>query len=412
MKILTSHQRWRVLESVPGLAASSAEWRKRLGPEYDAVKSLLIPTRKLASSVPCPVVPGCGCAHAVIIHSPDDIVGACQCAPRRCETIKLTRADVVVYEVNRSALGFAIATALESKPEEMVIRDLPMTSLIGVYSPRADFHFPLYLTIQIDADDFRHVADALLARNDKPFILLAPTHDLCKPECVELLEGVDSCFLALSDVILWASDGKFAPKYPVKEILSEFLHGVLPCPEDEYVFRKQGKTWLTVYDGVSKNLIDSSGMAYIAHLLKNPGQEFTAATLRAIVAGEDEAPIPGSARERLDAQALKEYKERLADIDEQKTEAKGNNDLARLGALDEERELLLIEVGLATGLDGRTRHAADDSERARQAASIAIHRAYKSIKKENPALWHHLSNCLNIGMFLSYSPEHQPIWKT
>ena len=412
MKTLTSHRTWRALESMPGLAAPSVEWKRLLGAEYDAAKSLLRPNGELASSVPCPVVPGCGCAHAVIAHSLDDIVAVCRCTPRRCETIKLTRADIVIYEVNRSALGLAIATALEARPEEMSIDNVSLTWLIGAYSPSADLRFPLYLTVQIDTDDFRHVVDALIARNDKPFILVAPTHDLCSPQSVELLRRRDSCFIALSEILLWGSDGKFTLTHPVKEILSEFLHGVLPCPEDEYVFRKQGKTWLTVYDGVSKSLMDSSGMAYIAHLLKNPNQEFTAATLRAIVAGEGEAPIPGSAGERLDAQALKEYKERLTDIYEEKKEAKGNNDLARLESLEEERESLLTEIGLATGLDGRTRHAADDSERARQAASIAIHRAYKSIKKENLALWRHLNNCLNIGMFLSYSPEHPPIWKT
>jgi hypothetical protein len=183
-------------------------------------------------------------------------------------------------------------------------------------------------------------------------------------------------------------------------------------PKDKRIFQNQGKTWLVVFDGVPKSVSHTVGMTYIRQLLQCPGLDMHAAALRGAVAGEETTPTLGSAGEVLDAQALREYKERIAEIDEELVEAESNNDLGRKNSLNEEREALYAEVGRATGLHGKTREASSDRERARQAVSAAIHRALRAIKREHEPLWQHLRNSLKTGEFLSYRPERPTPWIT
>ena len=86
---------WKALESVPGLSAVDAEWRMRCGAEYASVKSFLRPNGRRASSHPCTVRPGCGCAHEVVVHGQDDIVAVCRCG-RGCMTYPLKASDIAL----------------------------------------------------------------------------------------------------------------------------------------------------------------------------------------------------------------------------------------------------------------------------------------------------------------------------
>lgn len=183
-------------------------------------------------------------------------------------------------------------------------------------------------------------------------------------------------------------------------------------PKEHRVFKNQGKTWLVVYEGVPKSVGHSIGMTYICSLLQSPGREAHAITLRSLVMNKGDLLLSSSGGEMLDYKALKEYRERLRDIEEELREAESNNDLARKVPLKEELEALTAEIGRATGLSGRKRTGTDDRERARQAVSRAIYRALDAIKKEHEPLWQHLNNSLKIGGFLSYSPDRSVSWTT
>lgn len=210
--------------------------------------------------------------------------------------------------------------------------------------------------------------------------------------------------------------GENWPEFPpdsVRETTAEpYVGAALAYPKEDRIFKRQGKTWLVVYDGVPKSVGDMVGMTYIRQLLQNPGQDVHAATMRSSAAGETNTPILGSAGEVLDPQALREYRDRIAEIDEELAEAEANNDLGRKESLNEERAALYAEVGRATGLHGKNREASSDREKARQAVSAAIHRALRAIKKEHEPLWQHLQNSLKIGEFLSYQPDQPTSWTT
>jgi hypothetical protein len=246
------------------------------------------------------------------------------------------------------------------------------------------------------------------APESQKVILVTPRGLSVSPEGRRVLDSTGVILVSLADAAATGSlalDWENLVSRPGSGLAAEY-------PKDRRIFQNQGKTWLVVFDGFPRSVRHTVGMTYIRQLLQNPGQDMHAAALRGAVAGEDTTPTLGSAGEVLDAQALREYKERIAEIDEELAEAEANNDLARKDSLNEEREVLYAEVGRATGLHGKHREASSDRERARQAVSAAIHRALRAIKKEHEPLWQHLTNSLKIGEFLSYRPDHVDPWQT
>lgn len=243
-------------------------------------------------------------------------------------------------------------------------------------------------------------------RGGQKSILLTPRGLPLSPEGRRILSDIG---ITVASLIGAAAGGTLALDFD--SIVG--LPGIGPSekyPEDKRIFQKQGKTWLLVYDGVPKNVNDSIGMSYIAHLLQNPGQDIHAMTLRSGMAGEEKIPTLGSAGVILDKTARMNYKERLSDMAEELREAEENNDLGRIASLKEEMEALTVEIGRATGLSGREREASSDREKVRKAISGAIHRALKAIKNEHQLLHQHLHNSLKIGEFLSYQPEKSTTW--
>ena len=189
---------WHAFEAIPGTAAVNIEWKALLGSDYETAKVFLRPNGKMAASHPCMVQRGCGCEHEVVVHDSEDIVAVCRCE-RGCETFSLQRSDIVVYELNRRALDASLAKVFGLFEETDSAIDLPGTTRIGVYSPYAGYRFPVYLTIQMEPDDFNRILDGLLSRNDNPFILLAPTRNHCTSMAEKRLAAKGSIYIPLSE---------------------------------------------------------------------------------------------------------------------------------------------------------------------------------------------------------------------
>lgn len=224
---------WQAIESIPGPAAVAAEWQRLTGAEYKATRGFLRPSGDLAESYPCPDPKNPGTAHKVVHHGPDEIVGVC---PDGCPTTRLTRGDIIVWELDRVALDRAVAEALALHPVlESQADDLPKTTRIGTYVPYAGFRFPVFLTIRLEPDEFQQVADGLVAGNDTPFILLALTRDLCEPACEALLKRRKACLIPLCEVLVLDERGRFVlgENMTVDGVLADFRSAVLPPAEDQ-----------------------------------------------------------------------------------------------------------------------------------------------------------------------------------
>ena len=222
---------WNALEAVPGLSAVSAEWRTRFGDEYGSAKAFLRPNGKRAASHPCTVPGGCGCGHDVVEHGPDDIVAVCRCG-RGCETFALKPSDITVYELDRTAFYGAVAGAFKLMGEPDSATGLHQTARIGAYSPYAGLRFPVYLTIQLEPDDFHHLVSDLVSQTEGPFVLLAPTRDLSTARSQRLLSKKKSAFIPLVETVAPARYRELRLLRPLDEILFAFRAAHLPAPED------------------------------------------------------------------------------------------------------------------------------------------------------------------------------------
>ena len=221
---------WRALETVPGLSAVDAEWRVRFGDEYKSAKSFLRPNGKFASSHPCMAGLSCECAHDVVEHGPDDIVAVCRCG-RGCKTFPLKRSDIAVYQLDRAVFDQALAGVLNLMGEQHTENGLHQTTRLGAYSPYAGFRFPVYLTIQIESDDFHHVVSGLVSRTDEAFVLLAPTRDLYTAPTEQVLAKRESTFIPLAEDLDLARRQELRLRRPLDDILSAFQAAHLPAPE-------------------------------------------------------------------------------------------------------------------------------------------------------------------------------------
>lgn len=220
---------WAALESVPGLCAVTAEWRSLLGEEYQAAARLLRPTGRSAEAYPCTAPRACACAHEVIEHGPDDLASVCRCDPRECDARALTRADVLLYEVNRRQLSDAVAAALGVTPAHAAVPRLHETWSIGTYCPRPGDRFPVIMTFQTEPEDFEGVVEKLQARGEGPFTLVAPTRAPCQPACVEHLRRAKVHLISLAEELTLGADGALNPSRPGADLLAPFRATVLPA---------------------------------------------------------------------------------------------------------------------------------------------------------------------------------------
>ena len=170
-------------------------------------------------------------------------------------------------------------------------------------------------------------------------------------------------------------------------------------------FTRDGDAWNVSFVGASVHLRDSKGLQDIARLLARPDREIHVLDLVGATVTNTGLGEP------LDARARREYEQRIRDLTEQIEEAEDHNDIAAAAALDDERALLLEQLGSALGLTGRSRPQGSDAERARKAVGMRIRDAIARIDRELPALGVHLRNSIHTGVFCSYRPENPVGWQ-
>ena len=180
------------------------------------------------------------------------------------------------------------------------------------------------------------------------------------------------------------------------------------------MFRRDGQFWTLSFRGRTVRMKDAKGLQDLARLIAQPGREVHVLDL----AGARTDPAGGALRdvgdlgELLDTRARAEYRRRLAELEDDVTDAERCNDLARASRAGAERDFIAAELAAALGLDGRPRRAGDPAERARKAVTARIRLTIGRIDREHPDLGRHLTNAVRTGTTCSYQPEIPTIWTT
>jgi hypothetical protein len=164
---------------------------------------------------------------------------------------------------------------------------------------------------------------------------------------------------------------------------------------------RRGNEW-TVGHGLRTVVVKHTrGMQLLARLVERPEEEIHVLAL----ASDEGASAPSSdAGDHLDAQAVTDYRRRVADLDEEIAEAERMADTGRLAKRREEREALLAELSRAIGLGGRRRAAASASERARVNVQRRLKDAFLRIGEADPVVGRFFERAVRTGTFCCFRP--------
>jgi tetratricopeptide (TPR) repeat protein len=171
------------------------------------------------------------------------------------------------------------------------------------------------------------------------------------------------------------------------------------------VFRREGDVWTLSYAGLVARVPDSKGLHDLATLLSSPGREVHVRDLLGV-----DAP-PTGADPVIDATARAAYRARLTELAEEIEDADADNDLERAARAREERDFLVDELAAATGLGGRPRLLADETDKARKTVTARIRYTISRLERSHPDLAAHLSASVRTGIRCSYVPEQPVRWQ-
>jgi tetratricopeptide (TPR) repeat protein len=169
-------------------------------------------------------------------------------------------------------------------------------------------------------------------------------------------------------------------------------------------FRLVNGLWHIRFEGIHAQLLDSKGLRDLAVLIGAQGTEVDVFTLLGM-----EPPRTG-ADPVLDDTAKTQYKVRLRALDAQIAEADDLGRGADVATLRAEREALIHELAVATGLRGRPRRLGDPAERARKTVGARVRDALSKIAQVHPQLAHHFGDTLHLGTHCAYAPKSPVAW--
>ena len=181
-------------------------------------------------------------------------------------------------------------------------------------------------------------------------------------------------------------------------------------PTASATLRPEGGVWHVAFNGTSVHVPDMKGLWHLRELVSRPRAPVPALSF---VAAPSEDPVPvGDAGPMLDREALRQYRRRLADLDEELDEAEARHDVEGHAKRSTEREALLKELARATGLGGKPRRTGSPTERARLNVTRTIRHAITYLSTALPELAAHLDESVATGVACCYEPRTNIAWTT
>jgi hypothetical protein len=215
---------WLAIESIPGQAATLAEWRHRLGTEFDLVKSLLRSTGTLAGTIPSIDIRASSPLLQVVRHADDDIIGVSEEGDR----FALTKEQIVILELDRREFTKRVCSALDLQPATNANSGISHDHIIGTYELQGIRH-PAFLVIALEDEAFDSAVNAILCAREQPCVIFAPTAHRIGQVARQRLETRG--LLALADLMVVADDGQFACTENPRNVLLQVHRIVTGTPQ-------------------------------------------------------------------------------------------------------------------------------------------------------------------------------------
>ena len=192
-----------------------------------------------------------------------------------------------------------------------------------------------------------------------------------------------------------------------------------------------GDHWEISFDGVTKTFNNTTGLRYIAYLIRHQGKQVHVRDLYYAINPTDSSMVNSThsamGSEQLEEQGLSigdlgdagdamtpEGKERIETeirrLQEQIEDAKELGNTERQAELEEKQEAILKHLANETGLGGRSRKSSSSVERIRKSVTNRIKADIEKIAGHLPTLGHHLSTQLQTGTRCRYAPEPPVEW--
>jgi hypothetical protein len=174
--------------------------------------------------------------------------------------------------------------------------------------------------------------------------------------------------------------------------------------------RPSGSTWHIEYNGTDVHMPDLKGLWHLRELLARPHQPVAALSL---VGASSDEPLPtADTGAVIDREALRQYRQRLAELDDALDAAARRGDRKREAERTAEREALIDELKRATGLGGRLRRSGSPAEKARVNVTRTIRHAIGELASRAPDLATHLDESIVTGVSCCYEPKVDIVWTT
>jgi tetratricopeptide (TPR) repeat protein len=174
--------------------------------------------------------------------------------------------------------------------------------------------------------------------------------------------------------------------------------------------RPEGGTWHIQYNGTDIHMPDLKGLWHLRELLTRPHQPLSALSL--IRTSSDEPFATTDTGPLLDREALRQYRRRLAELDDELDAAAIRGDHTRQAERSAERAALIEELKRATGLGGRPRRSGSPAEKARVNVTRTIRHAIGELASRAPDLAAHLEESIVTGVSCCYEPRVDIVWTT
>ena len=178
-----------------------------------------------------------------------------------------------------------------------------------------------------------------------------------------------------------------------------------PLPPDASVtLLRRGRSYVISHRGRSFDVRATAGLEQLCSLIAEPRRE-RAATELAGYADADAPPVQRDVGPALDAQAKREYRRRLLELQAEMDDSDRAADPERSGRAHAEYSALLDELRRATGIGGRDRPQHSGDERARVNVTRNIRRAIDAIASHSDELGRHLQVSVRTGRWCCYEPD-------